>query len=573
MTIRAGLHRHTGKRDAEFRRYVDAVRPQFVKFLDGFPEDLAAYCHERGTRIIGRVYIERQQLGAEGGRQVRQVLETARRCPWVDYWELHNEDWQKGADLDRYAELSIEFMQMMETVSRKAVIGCFSTGQPEVAEWGRFLPALRYAAEHGHAWACHEYGGGPPGAKWGVGRNQWNDNHPVTDDPCDDPTVRYLGWWCLRYRRAVDEMRRLGLTTIPDLLITEALIDDIQPRPGGQGKGWRDFKGQHPVNVGDYASQWSWYCQQLSLDPYVIGAVDFGWATADPTWNSFDLSQEPAMFDRLIQEMRAMPDVTPQPAPSDVLAALLRGHLGTRFTDVRASMPRHATLRFGPLSLPALVGIAVHHSAGPREQTPLQIAEYHISKADPFAGVGYHFIIRMGHVYMVGDINTARAHVAGRNHQLLGICTTGDLTVTAPRSEDTTALRDLIAGLDAFLGRALPVDGHGAWALPGHTTACPGALAAIAKSIRTPAGPALDVAALRAAAAAEHAARGITLNAAAALQRTIRADGLTPTTREADFADASGEYVWQRAEGLAGGRATIYVVKKGEWGSVKKITA
>lgn len=98
MAIKMGLHRHTGKRDAELKRYVDLVRPQFVKFLDGFPQALAEYCHERGTRVIGRVYFQRQELGAAGGRQLREVVDTARRNPWVDYWEFHNEDWQRGND-------------------------------------------------------------------------------------------------------------------------------------------------------------------------------------------------------------------------------------------------------------------------------------------------------------------------------------------------------------------------------------------------------------------------------------------------------------------------------------------
>lgn len=313
MTVRMGFHRHTGKRDDMFKAYVDRVRPQFVKFLDGFPQDLADYCHARGTRIIGRVYFQTQKLGAEGSRQMQQVVQTAREKPWIDYWELHNEDWQHGAEMERYAELCIEFMGELDRIGKKAAIGCFSTGQPEVKEWVRFLPALKYAAAHNHAWSVHEYGGGPPGAKWGVGRNQWNNGQPVTDDPCTDPNMRYLGWWCLRYRRAVDEMKRLGMVKIPDLLITEALIDDIQPRPGNVGKGYKDFRGQHPANVGDYADQWAWYCRELSKDPYVIGAVDFGWATADPTWNSFDVSTDPVTFDRLIQTMTALPNTTPAP--------------------------------------------------------------------------------------------------------------------------------------------------------------------------------------------------------------------------------------------------------------------
>lgn len=495
MAIKMGLHRHTGKRDAELKRYVDLVRPQFVKFLDGFPQALAEYCHERGTRVIGRVYFQKQELGAAGGRQLREVVDTARRNPWVDYWEFHNEDWQRGNDLARYSELSIEFMRAIADVGRKAAIGCFSTGQPEVSEWVRFFPALQHAAEHGHAVAVHEYGGGPIGAKWGVGRNQWNGGTPVTDDACDNPNIYYLGWWCLRYRRAVAEWRQLGITRVPDILITEALIDDIQPRGGGQGKGWRDFKNQHPSHVGDYADQWAWYCRELSRDPYVIGAVDFGWATADPTWGSFDLSQEPDMLNKIIEKMRAS-DAAPAPQPADPVSRHLSARMPGRFSDVRATMPRHTTRAYAPLDVAKLTGIAVHHSATSRETTVEAVARFHVD-GNGWAGIGYHFVIRRGHVYYVGDIDTARAHVSGRNHELIGICVMGTFTDANPAPEDTTALRDLIAGLDAYLSRALPVDGHGGWAMSGHGTACPGRLAPIARAIRgapapAPGGPRYD---------------------------------------------------------------------------------
>lgn len=554
--IRMGLHRHTGKRDAELRAYVDAVRPQFVKFLDGFPADLAAFCHERGTRVIGRVYIERQELGAGGGRQVREVLDTARRNPHVDYWELHNEAWQGGNDLARYSELSIEFMQGLDAIGRKAAIGCFSTGQPEVAEWARFIPALRHAASHGHAVAVHEYGGGPVGAKWGVGRNQWHNGQPVTDDPCDDPSVRYLGWWCLRYRRAVDEWRRLGLTVIPDILITEALIDDVQPRPGPQGKGWRDFRGQHPAHVGDYADQWVWYCRQLSRDPYVIGATDFGWATADAAWNSFDLSQTPDMLARVQATQAALRVETP-PLPEDRMLAILRARLGDRLTDDRATIYRHDTRGFGRTQPSALVGIAVHHSASGRDTTADAIARHHVD-TNGWAGIGYHFVIRRGRVHYVGDVGTARAHVADRNHELIGICVTGDYTTTDPAPEDVAALRDVVGAIDAWVGRELRVDGHMGWATPGHGTACPGRLLVPARSIRTgtptPApAPTVDVAALVAAARAEHERAGVRLNPQSAIQRTMLADGVWPTTNEATAAGVT----YARGESHAAG-AWVY---------------
>lgn len=69
----------------------------------------------------------------------------------------------------------------------------------------------------------------------------------------------------------------------------------------------------------------------------------------------------------------------------------------------------------------------------------------------------------------------------------------------------------------------------------------------------------LDVAALVAAAEAEHQERGVRFNPSAGIQRAILADGYVPTTNERDHDDASGHYVYQRAERLAGGEPRVYV--------------
>lgn len=574
MSNRLGLHLHTTRRTDLVVRWIDEARPSAMKWLDGAVDPaIVNRAKAAGAITIFRLYVDKQPLGPEGGRYIERVAEAMRRYPGMMVAEGYNEQWQSGTELARRADFDIELMRAMDAIGRKAAIGSFSTGQPQVEDWRHYLPALRYAADHGHYVALHEYGGGPGGMKWGAGRNQWNGGAPVIDDACIDPATYYLGWWCLRYRRAVAEWRRLGLTTIPRILITEGGIDDIQPRPGAQGKGYKDFRGQHPAVVGDYAAQWAWYLREASKDTFFAGAVDFGFATADRTWGSLDTSDDPATFDRLIQEMKAMPDVTPSlPPAADPFAAHLSARLGGRFSDVRAALPRHPSRVFGRLDPARLVGIAVHHSASSADTTPEAIARHHVD-GNGWAGIGYHLVIRRGHVYYVGDLTTARAHVADRNHELVGICVTGDYSGVDPASADTTALRDLIGALDAYLGRALPVDGHLGWATPGHGTACPGRLLVTARDIRPIMPTGLDAAAMRAAAAAEHAARGITLNPTAALQRAIRGDGLTPTTRERDYTDASGEYVFQRAEGLAGGGAMIYFVRKGEWGSVKKMTA
>ena len=172
------------------------------------------------------------------------------------------------------------------------------------------------------------------------------------------------------------------------------------------------------------------------------------------------------------------------------IETILARRLGDRFHDVRAQMPRHQTLQFGSLNPANLIGIAAHHTAASREQTALQVAEFHITKPDPFAGIGYHFLVRLGHVYYVGDVNTQRAHVAGRNDVLLGACMTGDYAQIAPHSADALALKEVVLGIDEWLGRKLPVNGHNEWSLEGHGTKCPGAFQPVAQNIRTDSAPA-----------------------------------------------------------------------------------
>lgn len=321
--VRMGLHRHPGGfADDAFRAYVERVRPPWVKMLEEWPPRLVEFCHERGVSVVGRVWFEHQPLGAEADRNIDRVVATMHGAPDVDAWEIYNEAHQSGDAMARYAEHCVEFMQACEVHDTTAVIGSFSTGQPELVEWHRFLPALEYAASGGHYVGLHEYSA--PTMQWGAGHNQWNDGDFRYYDAAEWPGVQ--GWWTLRYRRHVEEWIFLGVNPVPRILITEGGIDDIQPRPGPAGKGWRDYTGEPwgrgmpgQTDMGHYADQWRWYCDRLSEDAYVHGAVDFGWGTArHPSegirqWRSFDLSADPPMLAAMIAAMST--DVAPEPPP------------------------------------------------------------------------------------------------------------------------------------------------------------------------------------------------------------------------------------------------------------------
>jgi hypothetical protein len=134
-----------------------------------------------------------------------------------------------------------------------------------------------------------------------------------------------------------------------------------------------------------------------------------------------------------------------------------------------------------------LIGIALHHSVSgdylPQGASQAQerahiraIDRYHVEQG--YGGFGYHLAaFASGRLYQLGDLDAARAHVAGCNHELLGIVAIGTFTTVLPGKPQMEALADGIRLLRASAGAHLPAKGHSAWALPGQGTACPGLLA------------------------------------------------------------------------------------------------
>lgn len=565
--MRLGLHVNNPGREDLVRRYVDAVRPSVVKFLHGAGgPDIMDYCRAHGAKVVLRRVLGDNELkpGATGARVLRdRMLPMAREYRnHIDYVEAANEEMQGRDDrreIDRLAELMLGFCQLLDDELGGQVKGCvfnFSVGQPEIDVWARpaVRAALDYAGRHGHAIGMHEYYKPRP----------WHGVEGGRDGPLG--TAR--GWWMLRLVRHLEAWRTLGLATLPRIIVTESGRDDIPGTPG-TGKGWRD---EPRTPDGDFADFMAWYCRHLSAIPQVLGVVDFGFATSQPEkWGSFDMARDIAMFERVMATQADLPGgapTLPPPPPvedpvSNALSAALAAALGGRYQDDRARLPRHASLQYGTQAPSRWTGIAVHHSAGPRDQQVEAVAAYHVG-TNGWPGIGYHFVIRQGRVHYVGGIDTVRAHVWGRNNDLLGICVLGNYSDVDPEPTDMTALRDLVRVLDDALDRALPIDGHGALSLPGHGTACPGRLAPLARAIRPTSG-AVDEAGLRAAGAA---AQVLQLNPDAALQRRILADGFIATSPEFDWRDPSGDYVAQRAEHQGTGEVRVYHVVRGRWAEV-----
>lgn len=136
-----------------------------------------------------------------------------------------------------------------------------------------------------------------------------------------------------------------------------------------------------------------------------------------------------------------------------------------------------------------LIGIAIHHSvtsASPdwteaQERAHIRaIDAYHVSVG--FGCFGYHMAtFPSGRVYQVGSLNGQRAHVAYRNHELVGIVNIGTFTNQLPSDTQLRACAEAIEFVQATIlnnnGKlGLPILGHTEWAVDASPTGCPGML-------------------------------------------------------------------------------------------------
>lgn len=567
-----GLHIQGGGANGAAAVYIRTVRPTMVKWIDHVDPGLLSVARDVGALTVLRIYQEVQDLGRVGDYLAR-VEQAILANPGIDAFEVSFNEAHQGPDqLAAKAEADILGMRLCERHGKRAVIGSFSVGMPDLAAWPAYAPALRHAAAGGHYLGLHEYGGGRLGmdaAVTGAGREA-------------------LGWLCLRYRRVLDWARSVGLT-MPKILITEAGIDDVTPTVEEKTRGWQTARGLHPPSVGDYAAQLRRYAERLAEDRgAVAGWCDFGFAADDPQWHPFDLSRDGAMLERVMTLQASLPDAAPAPAkpPKEPtmpdLGAMLAAEFGGQYQDLRATLPRNPggpAGDFGRRALGLIDILAVHHTAGPKDQTWQAIAQAHVTGRQ-WAGIGYHVGIRRGAVSYLGDAGQARACCLDQNHRVLCVCLTGNYEADAVDQADADALRRVTAVVQkwaqATIGRQLSVKGHRE--VPGQQTACPGAhllplvheIAAGRAPVPAPGQPSRS---LLVAVDKAHREQGITLNPTAALQRAIRADGMIPTTRELEIVDGGTPYIAQRAEGLAGGGARVYYVRKGDWAHVQHLPA
>lgn len=325
--MRLGLFVNSSRGHRQAVEYCAAVRPAIMKWLEPDPA-IIAECRRvsPGTKHIGRLVWSDQTLAAYPAFQAATLSWAQGRG--LDYVEGYNE-WGDRSRLRDFIRLEVGLAKRLNEAGIGAAIGGFSTGFLDEREgWRDLMAAWEYMQEVGPGRCIlhgHEYSG--PYMQYMTetpdGRNQWNHagRHwtGISADPALYEAPGLTGWLTLRYRKLAAILAREGFDRVR-MAITESGIDDVNPRPGEAGrKGWRDYDGtewSRLPGIGDFAEQMAWYMRQVSRDPFIVGVVDFGFATIDPQWNSFDLLQRPDMLARVRQLQLGLPASSPAPIPA-----------------------------------------------------------------------------------------------------------------------------------------------------------------------------------------------------------------------------------------------------------------
>ena len=258
--VKSKLSIHTGFTGPLSMQFLRDAKPRIVKILDSFGQAAEIKQFSPETRILGRIFLPSQPMDGSPSQRAQEWWDRTRHLilqyPAVDYWEGYNEPVIQSTVLMRwYAEFESARVLLLAQNGRKAVIGSFSTGNPDLSLWPEFFPAIDTAREHGGILGLHEYG---------------TPMQQFYEPPLAE------GWLCGRYRKVYRQHLIPNGKTIP-LAITETGVDVVPP------VGWKNhFTGE------EYFSQLIWYDSLLLEDDYVMGATIF--SLEIPNWNDFDIA-------------------------------------------------------------------------------------------------------------------------------------------------------------------------------------------------------------------------------------------------------------------------------------------
>ena len=170
-----------------------------------------------------------------------------------------------GDRLKIYAEWGQYVAEAFHRAGKRYLFGSFSVGQPIDIEgdWLILAETIRTVIKFGGALSVHEY----------------NAPTVLSGDASE--------WLTLRYRKAVERLRRLGVS--PYIIVTELGIDRVY---ADAPRGWR----RAGITAAQYAQQLAAYDTEIQKDAYVLGACIFT-CGCNQDWVDFDINNEDAIAD------------------------------------------------------------------------------------------------------------------------------------------------------------------------------------------------------------------------------------------------------------------------------------
>lgn len=308
----------------EGKHFLFRTGAKWVKFVHGFeasrpPSDPTEPDWPADTKMVGRYVYPGEFLPIDvfnRGEDPVQAAEYYYRSylrehvienPRIKYWETSNEpgmgtwngDGIRVLDYMRtLAAFNRRMVELLAADNRRAVIGNFSVGVPDLPEhdrlhvWREFYPALKAAHEAGGYLGLHEYSNG---------LTEW------------DTWLQYRYRWALKY---LDEAGLSGLR----ILITEFGADNLP----GDGKPWRQMFDGDPTRYADFLSA---YIARVQNDyPRVEAAFLFTFGAKD-LWHEHNVD-DVGFTDAWLARRPSSPEEKPpivQPKPSDGATHVVSG--------------------------------------------------------------------------------------------------------------------------------------------------------------------------------------------------------------------------------------------------------
>lgn len=208
--------------------------------------------------------------GAKAAGRRAAELCLSQGVPQCDAWLINNEPPVDTPERIRLlAEFDMEFARSMSKAGKRACIGTFSRGTPQIpredggAALGAYAPAMRAAYEVGAWLSFHAYG-----------------KFPLLHD------AEYLA---LRWQRHILPWYRAQGVPIPRYVITECGVDLGTGIDAQNNDGWRDTP--YRDDIAAYGRDLLTLMQEYAKDPACIGATVF--CAGNRGWNSFVVDGPP----------------------------------------------------------------------------------------------------------------------------------------------------------------------------------------------------------------------------------------------------------------------------------------